>query len=338
MADFDPFAEYSAGFVGCSYSPEADQHFEDYLIRSGGSPDGRSVAKAWGFAGRGEGELLLNFTVVEKIFGKEALPGPAQGRGDCVSHACKTACLYAVAHECYNRQPDEVTGKIEGKPEVSKTGIKEGVFSTEAIYHLRSHRGDGWWCHEAAEMVCSQTGVVPRADYTDRGGPDLTKYSSSLAGKYYRGSKPPKKWLDVYTEHQARTATKLKGPNQVRDFLAAANCGIMQCSSLGWSKTRDENGYARQTGSWAHAMAICGFDSRPEIVRKYGEPLYLIGNSWGSNWQGGGRTIMGTDIEIPKGYFWAKSSLLNKCSIVAISSINGWPIGKLPTFGAKGNI
>ena len=338
MADFDPFEEYSRGFVGASWNPAAAESFSSYLIRSGGDPYGGNVASDWGFSGRGEGELLLNFRVVEKVWGKDAIPGPAQVRGDCVSHGCGNACLFALSHEIYNRQPDEKTKRIEGKPEVSKRGVSQGVISTEAIYNFRGHRGDGWHCAEAAEMVCTRTGVVLRKDYADRDGPDLTNYSGSIAGKYYRGNPPPKSWQAIYSEHQARTATNLKGPDQVRDFLAAANCGIFFCAGLGWSKTRDENGYARQTGSWSHSQSIGAFDSRPEVVRKYGEPLVLIINSWGSHWQKGGQRILGTDIDIPAGSYWAKSSLLNRCSVIAISSINGWPIGKLPTYGAKGNI
>lgn len=338
MADFDPVKEYDAGFVGASYSPEADESFTNYLIRSGGNPDGGEVARDWGFAGRGEGELLLNFRVVEKVWGKGAMPGPAQTRGDCVSHGCKSACLFALSHEIHNRQPDEHTRRIEGKPDVPAKGVSEGVLSTEAIYHFRGHRGDGWFCSAAAEVVCKQSGVVLRKNYADQGGPDLTRYSGSLAGRYYSASQVPSAWKKIYTEHQARTATKLRGPDQVRDFLAAANCGIFFCSGLGWSKTRDENGYSRQTGSWAHSQIFAGFDSRPEIVRKYGEPLVLILNSWGSNWIRGPRRILGTDIDIPHGSYWAKSSLINRTSPIAIASINGWPIGKLPSYGAKGNI
>lgn len=337
MDDFDPVAAYEAGFVGASYSPEADERFQDTILRGGGNPNGREVAQEWGFSGLGEGKLLLNFKVVESIWGKDALPGPAQRRGDCVSFACRSALLYAMSMDIHNRKPDEVTGKIEGRPAISSEGVRQGVLSTEALYHFRSHSGDGWWCAEAAEMACTKSGAVLRKKYADI-GVDLTKYNSSLAGKYYIRRQPPDKWQSMYREHQARTATKLKGPKQVRDFLAAANCGVFQCSSLGWSKQRDENGYARQTGTWHHAMLIAGFDSRDEIVRKYGEPLYLIGNSWGSNWQKGGRRVLGTDIDIPPGYYWAKSSLLNKCSLIAISSVNGWPVGKLPNFGATGNL
>jgi len=338
MPDFDPYIEYSRGFVGATYSPAADEAFTNSIIRNGGDPYGESVAKDWGFEGRGEGELLLNFRVVEKVWGKEALPGPGQTRGDCVSHGCKNACLFALSHEIFNRQPDEHTKRIEGKPEVPAKGVSEGVVSTEAIYNFRGHRGDGWQCHAAADVVCNQSGVVLRKDYTSEGGPDLTRYSGTIAGKYYSASQVPSAWKKIYTEHQVRTATKLSGPNQVRDFLAAANCGVFFCAGLGWSKTRDENGYASQSGSWSHSQCIGGFDSRDVIVKKYGEPLVLIGNSWGSRWQSGGRRILGTDIEIPNGYYWAKSSLINRFSVIAIASINGWPIGKLPSYGAEGNI
>jgi hypothetical protein len=338
MADFDPVREYDNGFVGATYSPEADERFSDYIQRNGGSPYGADVAHSWGFAGHGEGKLTLNFRVVEEVFGKSALPGPAQVRGDCVSHGCKNACLYALSHEIMNREPDEHTGKLEGKPEVSAVGVKAGVLSTEAIYHFRNHRGDGWQCHAAAEVVCNKSGLVVRADYSDQGGPNLERYSGSIAGKYYSGNPPPQAWQKIYKEHQVRTATKLDGREEVRDFLAAANCGVFFCSGLGWSKTRDENGYSRQRGSWSHSQCYAGYDDRPEIKKIYGEALVLIGNSWGSTWIKGPRKIHGTNLEIPNGYYWAKSSLISRTSPIAIASVNGWPIGKMPSYGAKGNI
>jgi len=338
MADFDPVKLYEEGFVGARFDPAAYERFEDMITRNGGNPRGNEVAMEWGFASKGEGKLTLNFRVVEDIWGKSALPGPAQTRGDCVSHGCKNACLYALSHEIMNREPDEATGKLEGKPEVSAVGGKAGVLSTEAIYNFRNHRGDGWSCHDAADMVCTRTGVVLRKDYSDQGGPNLERYSGSIAGRYYRSSPPPEKWQVIYKEHQVRQATNLKGRDQVRDFLAAANCGVFFCAGLGWSKTRDENGYSRQRGSWSHSQCYAGYDDRPEIKKIYGEALVLIGNSWGSSWIKGPRKIHGTNIEIPQGYYWAKSSLISRTSPIAISSVNGWPIGKMPSYGAKGNI
>ena len=338
MADFDPAREYAAGFVGASYNPQADEELSAYVLSHGGNPDGKEVARQWGFEGRGEGELTLNFRVVEEVWGKDAMPGPAQTRGDCVSHAAKNAGLFALSHEVYNRKADEVSGKIEGKPEVPAEGVRQGVLSSDAIYHFRDHPGDGWWCHAAAQRMIDSSGLVLRKDYPDL-KLDLTRYDGTLAGKYYAKRPPPAEWSKMYQEHSIRTATKLESPADAREFLAAANGGLMICSSLGFSKTRNEDGYSPQQGSWAHAMTLAAYDHRDETREKYGDDgLVLILNSWGSRWNSGPRRIRGTSIDIPLGSFWAKASLLHRTSMIAVSAVNGWPVGKLPDYGASGNV
>lgn len=337
MANFDPFAEYSAGFVGASYNPRADESLESAILRKGGDPDGGSVATSWGFGGLGDGKLSLNFTVVSELYGStDCFSGAAQRRGDCVSWAARNCGMMALLHEAYNGDADEVTGKVEAAPKVSETGFKNGIFANEPVYMYRGHRGDGWFCHAAAERMIDSAGMVLRQNY-DEIGLDLEKYDPSLAGKYYNGA--PDQWRETFQAHRIRTATKLSGPEQARDFLAAANCGVMICGGLGWSKTRDENGYARQSGSWAHAQTLIGWDHRPETCEKYGDPegLCLIQNSWGK-WNSGGRRVMGTNVDIPHGSYWAKGSLMRKFSLVAVSGVNGWPIGKLPNYGATGSL
>jgi hypothetical protein len=78
-------------------------------------------------------------------------------------------------------------------------------------------------------------------------------------------------------------------------------------------------------------MACIGYDDRDEIKKKYGEPLVLILNSWGI-WNGGGRRILGTDIDIPEGSFWTKWSEVKNRSCTAMSGAMGWPAKKLPSF------
>jgi hypothetical protein len=88
---------------------------------------------------------------------------------------------------------------------------------------------------------------------------------------------------------------------------------------------------------WAHALAYLGVDDRPEIIERYGEPLVLVQNSWGQ-WNDGGRKILGTNINIPVGSFWAKWSDLKNRYMIAFSSVSGWPPKKLKSYGSLGNI
>lgn len=328
--DFNPFDEYSLGRAnGVIPDPAAEERFDDHIIRHGGNPDGGEVGRTFGFSGADQGKLYANWLDFAKVFGDETLPSYAgQQRGSCVSWGCRGACAYTIAHEILNGN--------SGKPEIPAEGLRHGAFSNEVIYWFRGHGGDGWQCTSAATVVTKTGGIVPRGDYTEELGVDLTTNSGAKEGKWGRTPPPPDK-AKFIREHQITSATRLSGPQDVCDYLAAGK-GVFFCSGLGWSKTRDENGYARQTGSWSHSQQFGGWDGRPEIVRKYGEPLVLILNSWGWRWQSGGRKVLGTDMLIPSGSYWAKSSLINRCSPIAFSGINGWKPLKVSTFGAAGNI
>jgi len=265
-------------------------------------------------------------------------PGPGQAVGDCVSHGCKNACLTTLGCELAAGEPDEVTGKIEGKPEISAEGISQGVLSTEAIYWYRypqmGRSMDGWICSAAAREVTTNAGLWIRKDYPDLGF-NLTKYSAGNI-RHYLGRRPPEEVTKQGQQHLIRTATNVKGFEQVRDFLAAGY-GVFFCSSLGWSNSRNEDGVSYPRGSWAHSQSWIGFDQRPETVRKYKEPLVLVLNSW-ARWNRGPRKVMGTNLMIPEGSYWTPASTINRCSGIALSSVAGWPPRKLPSYGAEGNI
>ena len=70
-------------------------------------------------------------------------------------------------------------------------------------------------------------------------------------------------------------------------------------------------------------MAVCGVDDRQDTVKKYGEPIILIQNSWGS-WNTGPRRVMGTNIDIPHGSFWSRWSDVRSRTYYAMSSAMGW--------------
>lgn len=275
----------------------------------------------------GSGKLVIPFVYVNKMF-PDCLPGGAQGRGDCVSWSTRNGILTTWACELVAGLPDEVSGLVEGCPDISPEAIKAGVLSTEAIYWLRAHGGDGWSCEAAANVVKSKSGLWLRKKYDDL-GVDLTVYNSKTAG-IYGASPPPEKFLEVGRQHLVRALTTLRGPEQIRDFLFNGY-GVSSCGSEGFSNSRDENGVSKRSGSWAHALAYVGFDDRETTKSKYGGPLVLVQNSWGQ-WNSGPRKIMGTDIEIPIGSFWARWSDVQSRSAIAFSSVNGWPPRNLPAF------
>lgn len=318
---------YRQGFAGAVYDAAKHEQFRDEIRAQGNPLSAAAAAHSNGWAGSHAGKLVIPFTHVLKAY-PGCWPGPAQGRGDCVSHCGKNARLLTHVCEVVAGQPDEVTGKIEGLAEVSADGIANGVFSTESAYWFRGHSGDGWTCPDDARVAIKNAGCVVRKNY-DSIGIDLTRYSSSLAGKWGR-SAPPSEIREALDDNLIRTATEADSFEEVRDLLGNGY-GVSSCGSEGFSNKRDENGVSRREGSWAHAMAYIGADDRKEIHDKYGEPLVLVLNSW-AKWNSGPRKILGTDIEIPEGAFWAKWSDVKRRGAIAFSGVNGWPRQTLPDY------
>ena len=321
----DVVRAYEDGFEGVYDDPGEHERFVAGMAYQSGA----DAATAFGWADEGKGKLVVPFKNIEALY-PNAMPGPAQRRGDCVSHSTKNAALGTMCCDIMSGEPDEVTGKIEGPPDVSPTGEKNGVLSTEAIYWWRGHGGDGWSCSHAGRVLVSSSGMWLRQDYPDFDF-DLTKYSSNLAGKWGRSS-PPSKVKDHGLKHEIRQATQLDSFEEVRDFLYQGYF-ISGCGGEGWSSTRDDNGFSRQRGSWSHAMAVIAADDRDVIKQKYGEPLICILNSWGI-FNSGPRKILGTTLEIPHGAFWAKWSDCRRRYHVAFSGAEGWPPKKLPDWGS----
>ena len=333
MSDFNPAAAYSAGLVGCRKDPRSDELLADHVLRYGGDPDGGSVAYDWGLENVGAGQLSSLWATIDRVF-PGSLPGPAQLQGDCVSFGCSRALLGSLAAEIYDGKPDEVTGRIEGTPELPPAGIAESVIAAESLFAWRGYNGDGWVCSEAAQVAC-QKGFLIRKPYPEL-RIDLTHYNEKTIK--LGGAVPPgADWLAESRQHVARTATFLKGRSQVRDFLASG-FGLFNCSAMAFENTRNEDGVSRQSGVWHHSQGMLGYDDRPETHKKYGQALVLWMNSW-NRWNSGPRKVMGTDLLIPEGSFWALADTIDRCgSIIALSSVAGWPRRKLVTYGAAGNV
>ena len=333
-SSFNPVAAYEAGLIGARVDHRADEEFGDYIIRRGGNPNGAEVAHEWEFAGLGKGKLTLLFPAVMKVF-PDCFPNVPQIWGDCVGSAAANCLVSTIGMEIYSGKPDEVTGHVEVAPELPPVGIAQGVVARESLFAWRGYDDDGWGCSEAAKTACEK-GFLLRKPYPEL-GIDLTRYTEQTIR--LGGRRPPNdKWLAESKQHVARTATFLKGRDQVRDYLAAGY-GCFNCSGQGFAKTRNEHGVARQIGKWSHAQSWIGFDDRPEIHRIYGQALVLWLNQWGGGWISGPRRILGTDIDIPEGSYWALADTIDRCgSVIALSSVAGWPRRRHTTYGAAGNI
>lgn len=319
---WNPQSEYDHGLRGVYVDNDARDRLTKLVNSQGHSFSAADNIVNYGLYGSGEGKLSMPFAIIEKIF-PGSLPASAQGVGSCVAHSTRNAALGTLACEIAAGKPDEASGKIEGAPEISEAGRLDGVLSTEGLYWYRGHSGaDGWSCDSAAEVACKY-GIWLRKNY-DSIGIDLTKYSARTEVKWGRPF-PPDNVQQIGQEHIIRTATRCRSFEEARDLLANGYC-ISSCGGESFSATRDENGVSSRTrGGWAHAMAYLAADDRPDTHRKYGGPLVYVQNSWGPRWGSGPRRVMGTNVDIPLGGFWARWKDIQNRYMVAFSGINGWP-------------
>lgn len=339
LSTYNVVSMYTQGYSGAKYDEEARETLYNLLPE----PDGEQVAYDYGLAGSGEGKLSLPYLPAYKHWPK-SWPCPGQTTGDCVSHAGKNSALVLIGVECELGQPDQVTGNVEDWPVVTPQAEQQGVVACEPIYGYRGHTGQGANCERLIAYTCSVGGIMLRQNYPDL-NLDLTNYNASI-GIRWGGSGPPANVNAEGKKHQIRTATDAPQHEVCRDFIANGY-PIWACSGLGWSSSRDQYGYSRQSGSWSHSWIAMGYDDRPKTVQKYGFPLFLYNHDWG-NWNGGGRDIMDSqdlvppllkmewinlglvnattgNLMIPNGAFWADARLLNKCDCTAMSNMNGWP-------------
>lgn len=242
------YDNYRQGFSGCLW----EQHIYDYLMENSKYPLFGAASKK--VRGTGKGKLSTPYKSVLK-FDKNPY-NERQVTGDCVSHATRNACDVSRAVEI------DVKGEREA-------WIARGA--TETIYGARSHPGQGMSCSRAAEFVSKIGGILVRQNYP--GVVDLSKYQGML-GAGWGGRGLPDKVLDLANDHQIKTVSLVRTVEEARDALANGY-GLSVCSSYGFSSTRDKRGFAKQSGSWAHAMAWIACDDTN------GEPAFLVQNSWG---------------------------------------------------------
>ncbi len=329
--DVDPAdipALYESGKIGCIYDSLAHEQFAEWIDHSGGVEDGSKAVKVFGLEGNGAGKLSLPYLSAWSLW-PGCWPGPGQTTGDCVSWGTKNSCLTTIGCEILDRKPDEVSGKVEGPPEVAAEAITQGVFSTEVIYGHRGHSGQGASCDRLAGYVTQVGGLMVRRPYPEL-NLDLTRYNSSI-GARWGGGGTPDNVSAIAKQHSVRTATFVRDTNTARDLLASGY-GINTCSGLGFSSSRNEDGLSERKGSWSHSQAIIGCDDRPDTVSKYGGKIFLWCNSWGK-WNSGPRRIRGTEFDIPDGCYWVRESVTNQAQMIAFSGVNGWPARKLVPIG-----
>ena len=320
----DPFRAYSTGYVGTWNDPEGTERLKDAVISAGGYWHAEDVAYAIGAAGQGAGKLCLLTEEIAAVFGRQAMPGPAQQIGDCVVHNLKNAILATLS--------SNIRAGQQGKPNVTPEAIAQGVLSTEVPYWWRGSSGDGWSCDEALDVSINHAGAVLRQNYPTA-NVDLTNYSAKVAHRF--GAKAPdRKTAEVFNDNLVTSVTRCRSWEEVRDMVASGQ-GLSSCGSEGWENQRDEWGVSRRQGRWAHALGVHGVDDRPEAWKRYGCGLVLVAQSWGSKWNSGPTLIYGTRIHIPAGYYWSRWTDFKNRTISAVSTVQGWRNNRLPDWNLR---
>jgi len=338
---------YKEGMAGAFQDPEESDKLNEAIAAKGGIVDGNDVAERFGFAGEGDGALVILYPAVVKSFGLRALTKPGQKTGDCVSMGFRDGSLYLICLEHQSQLPDEATLRLEGLPDVSDLAIQNGVFCNEGIYKHRNHNGQGMSCSQGANWVTTEGGILVRKKY-DQVNLETYNVGFETTG---RGGSP--QWMDdLAKQHPVRDCTRPKGHEAGRDFIARGK-PVVICMSLGFSSTRGEWGYAQKSGSWSHSIHIIGADYRASTIRKFGFPLALAGHRW-AIWNKGDRRIFESQdivdaseraqwkelgmmdsegyVLIPEGYWWMDARLLDRCDLYALSGAAGWDTASLPNY------
>ena len=291
---------YDGGFSGAIWEQE---HFDTFVASLKYPLFGNANSQ---IKNSGKGKLSTPYKSVLK-FDRDAYE-ERQTTGDCVSHSTRNGCDLSRAVEIH------VKGESEG-------WITRGA--TEAIYGCRGHSGQGMSCSRATQFVSKLGGIVLRKNYP--GIADFTKYKSSIGTKW--GSRGvPSDLKKIAQDNQVLTTSLIKTVEEARDALANGY-GISVCSGYGFSNRRDSKGFARKSGSWAHAMCWTACDDTGS------EPAFLVQNSWGK-WNDGGHPEWGP---IPDGSFLIHADIaagmLRGNGAYAYSNVDGFPPQKLPNYG-----
>jgi len=214
---------------------------------------------------------------------------------------------------------------VLGAPEEFKDLSTEVVYGGSRVQVGGGRiRGDGSVGAWAARWV-KDWGVVSRGRYP---GYDLSEYSPTLC-RQLGNAGCPESLIPLAKEHPVKAIAQVKTAEEARRSLASGY-PIAVCSNQGFSSERDAEGFCRAQGSWAHCMAIVGYQTSGP--RKG----FFILNSWGTSWIKG---PTGKGDPSPAG-FWAEESVVARMLAAndswAFSDVKGFPARRIDWFAMPG--
>lgn len=251
----------------------------------------------------------------EELYGKPWIVGK-QGIGDCVSWGWAHAVWMAQCtdwHEGELAQPPPLpsTECIYGGSRVEARGKDGSGRSAVGGYSDGSYGG-------AAARWCRDWGIIYREPQPN--GLDLTTYSASRAkefGAYGNGGKGDGGKLDEEAKkHPCQYVALVKSFDEA---AAAIESGypVAVCSMVGFTSSRDSDGFCRRSGQWAHCMCFCA-------VRYGDRPGLLCLNSWGPTYVSGPKW----PEDMPDGSFWVDKAVVDAMlrggDSFAVGSVSGF--------------
>lgn len=255
--------------------------------------------------GTGQGKVVLLYEAVRKVTGRDHDPGP-QEIGDCVGWGF-AGCVDILA--CI----EILQGENEHFDWEHRTST-EFVYAMSRVDYgkLGGSYSDGSVGAWAAKAV-NRGGVVPRKVVGEYSGKRAREWGAKGA---------PLELKNLATSHKIRTVSLVKTYEEARDLIANGY-PIAVCSGVGFNRVRDEKGFLKRKGSWAHCMkfiAVNDNSSRPGL---------LCANSWGSDWPAGPKG----EFDIPPNAFWVDAETCDKMlaegDSFALSAFDGYPAQKL---------
>lgn len=283
---------------GYTPNPEATRQFLRELDKPRFAQAGAEVvAKA---AGRDAFLWRYADKAHREVYGKPFGPWK-QSIGDCVSFGWG---MGSYVGQCVDyslgRLPAPpllvATEAIYGGSRCESRGVSFAGYS-DGSYGAAAAR----WC---AGMKSGIGGILYRQDYGN--GADLRVYDGSRAkawGAYGCGGKDDGGRLDkLANAHRARNVALIETVEQCAASLESG-FPVVICCGLSWSTLRDADGFAARTPQgWAHCQVAIGvrYAKNANGTMKNPRDGIAIINSWGSNWQNGGKN----PADQPDGCYW----------------------------------
>ena len=254
---------YSNGFQGCPLDPaDHELMLQEGLVGMCGDTASEPIKDL--HKERPRSLLFKPLRLLDPPTGgrnQGGLASESQTTGDCTSHGTRNCIDGTRAVEIV----------VDNQPE---QWVARGA--TEYIYSGRGHGGAGMSPQRATRIVSE--GQLLRLDYSQDGGPNLTKYNARLGMDNGRRG-IPKSWADI--ARNELKSHKFYTPRSVEDALdcmAAGFCGHAG-SQFGSRSNTGNDGLNHKTESWNHDMAHFGYDLTREIWKV---EVAFVPNSWGA--------------------------------------------------------